>query len=106
MGWSETVWGELADLKYGKSLRGYQASTGPYRAYRTNRPEIAPETEVAIPTDELSVLYWFSKTSGDIPDKMESAKAESRTLGARRDALLPKLVSGEIRVRYLTAVGS
>ena len=34
--WLEAVWGELATLEYGKSLRGYQTSTGPYRVYGTN----------------------------------------------------------------------
>ena len=75
---SETVWRELADLEYGKSLRWYRKLTGPHRAYGTNRPEIVSETEVAIPTHELSVLNWFYKTIGLILDKMESAKAESR----------------------------
>ena len=27
--WKEVVWGELATLEYGKSLRGYQTSDGP-----------------------------------------------------------------------------
>ena len=27
--WRETVWGELATLEYGKSLRGYQTCDGP-----------------------------------------------------------------------------
>ena len=35
-GWSEVVWGDLATLEYGKSLRGYETSTGPYRVYGTN----------------------------------------------------------------------
>ena len=46
---------------------------------------------------ESGVLDWFSKTVSSILDKMESAKAESRTLAAQRDVLLPKLVSGELR---------
>ena len=35
-GWHEATWGDIATLEYGKSLRGYQASTGPYRVYGTN----------------------------------------------------------------------
>ena len=35
-GWREASWGELATLEYGKSLRGNQASVGPYRVYGTN----------------------------------------------------------------------
>ena len=34
--WRKAVWGELATLEYGKSLRGYQTSAGPYRVYGTN----------------------------------------------------------------------
>ena len=67
-------------------------------AYPAVRPEIVSETEVAIPTAENSVLDWFSKTVGAFLDKMESAKTESCSLAAQRDALLPKLFSGELRV--------
>ena len=37
-GWETTTWGELATLEYGKSLRGYQSSEGPYRVFGTNGP--------------------------------------------------------------------
>ena len=67
-------------------------------AYPAVRPEIVAETEVAIPAYESRALGWFSKTVGPILDKMESVKAESRALAAQRDVLLPKLVSGELRV--------
>ena len=67
-------------------------------AYPAVRPEIASETEVAIPAAETRVMDWFSRTVGPILDKMESAKGESRALAAQRDVLLPKLVSGELRV--------
>ncbi len=36
--WQVTTWGELATLEYGKSLRGYELSNGPYRVYGTNGP--------------------------------------------------------------------
>ena len=68
-------------------------------AYPAIRSEIVAETEVAIPTEELNVLDWFSKTVGAILDKVESAKTESRSLASQRDALLPKLVSGELQIR-------
>ncbi len=67
-------------------------------AYPAVRPEIVSETKVAIPGDESRVLDRFSETVGVSLDRMESARAESRTLAALRDALLPKLVSGEMRV--------
>ena len=37
-GWREAVWGDLATLEYGKSLRNYRSSDGPYRVYGTNGP--------------------------------------------------------------------
>ena len=36
--WPTALWGELATLEYGKSLRGYDSSKGPYRVYGTNGP--------------------------------------------------------------------
>ena len=36
--WRPSLWGELATLEYGKSLRGYNATTGPYEVYGTNGP--------------------------------------------------------------------
>ena len=36
--WQTALWGELATLEYGKSLRGYDSSEGPYRVYGTNGP--------------------------------------------------------------------
>ena len=36
--WETATWGELAILEYGKSLRGYESSEGPYRVFGTNGP--------------------------------------------------------------------
>ena len=36
--WETTSWGDIATLEYGKSLRGYESSEGPYRVYGTNGP--------------------------------------------------------------------
>ena len=36
--WETASWGDLATLGYGKSLRGYESSEGPYRVYGTNGP--------------------------------------------------------------------
>ena len=67
-------------------------------AYPAVRPEIVAETEVAIPTAKSDILHWFSTAVGSIFDKMESTKTESRILATQRDVLLPKLVSGELRL--------
>ncbi len=65
-------------------------------AYPAVRPEMVSETEVAIPVVETGVVSWFSKTVGAILDKIESAKTESRSLTSHRDALLPRLMSGDV----------
>ena len=67
-------------------------------AYPAVRPGVVSETEVVIPVAKTGVVNWFSKTVGVILDKIESAKTESRSLAAHRDALLPGLVSGEMQV--------
>ena len=36
--WQTTTWGELASLEYGKALRNYRSSKGPYRVFGTNGP--------------------------------------------------------------------
>ena len=71
-------------------------------AYPAVRPEVVSETEVAIPAADTGVLDWFSTTVGTILDKIESANTESRALSAQRDALLPKLVSGEVAMEGLS----
>jgi type I restriction enzyme S subunit len=54
----------------------------------------------------LSVVLPLGKTQACLSapfcaanDRIEIARTESRTLAALRDALLPKLVSGELRVK-------
>lgn len=36
--WYETTWGEIVELKYGKSLKDYKNSTGKYQVFGTNGP--------------------------------------------------------------------
>ena len=52
---------------------------------------------IVVPTPTL--LQQFSEFVGPVDYRVVSASAESRTLSALRDALLPKLISGELRVR-------
>lgn len=37
-GWVETTWGEIAELRYGKALKGYREKTTGFRVYGTNGP--------------------------------------------------------------------
>jgi len=50
-----------------------------------------------VPPDEL--VQRFEQLCSPIDDMVEIAERESRTLADLRDALLPKLIRGEIRVR-------
>jgi type I restriction enzyme S subunit len=46
-----------------------------------------------------NALEAFERLCGPLDDAINGAERESRTLAALRDALLPKLISGELRVR-------
>jgi type I restriction enzyme S subunit len=52
---------------------------------------------VVIPTK--SVVEAFANWAAPLTAKARFARAESRTLAELRDILLPKLISGEIRIR-------
>jgi len=65
-------------------------------AYPAVRPEVVAATPVVRPDDD--VLQRFFRISGPLLAKMAQNEREARTLGALRDALLPKLVSGELQV--------
>jgi type I restriction enzyme S subunit len=53
--------------------------------------------QVAVPP--LSMLAAFDAVVGPLSDLMHTCEVESLTLARLRDALLPKLLSGELRVR-------
>jgi type I restriction enzyme, S subunit len=66
-------------------------------AYPAVRPEAIAATSISFP--EKEVLNEFSTSAGSFFCKIAKNESESRTLAALRDALLPKLVSGELRVK-------
>ena len=68
-------------------------------AYPAVLPEVVAETSVIVPKSQSNVLTHFSKTVAPIIDRIESNKRDSSVLATQRDALLPKLVSGEIQLR-------
>jgi type I restriction enzyme S subunit len=45
------------------------------------------------------LLFYFEEIVGQIRERIRALRGESRTLAALRDALLPKLIRGEIRVK-------
>jgi len=68
-------------------------------AYPAVRPEDVAATPVVRPCGD--VLKHFSRVAQSLLKRMGKNDRESRTLAALRDALLPKLLSGDIRVRDL-----
>jgi type I restriction enzyme S subunit len=66
-------------------------------AYPAVRPQVVAATAIVRPPDEVLVL--FSRTAGPILAKVAQNERESRTLAALRDTLLPKLISGELRLK-------
>ena len=65
-------------------------------AYPAVRPDVVADTAVVVPPDD--VLDCFSRIVRPMLGRYAGNERESRTLANLRDALLPKLVSGEIRV--------
>lgn len=66
-------------------------------AYPAVRPEVVAATLIVRPSEGL--LAWFSQVAGSFLAKIALNERESRTVAALRDALLPKLISGELRVK-------
>lgn len=74
-------------------MNGQQAVDAAYPAVR---PEAVSAT--AILKGPRGVTEDFSKATHPLFSRMMASEHESRTLAALRDVLLPKLISGEIRV--------
>ncbi len=81
-GWNETIWGEIVTLEYGKSLRDYANYDGKV-------PVIMPDN---------ITLSAFQKTIKPIFENILETEKQSAALNTICDALLPKLMSGEIEV--------
>jgi len=70
--------------------------TGSTGSRQRVKPQDVAEMPVAIPHPEL--IGAFSRTAEPLHDKALNSIRESRTLAELRDTLLPKLISGELRV--------
>jgi type I restriction enzyme S subunit len=66
-------------------------------AYPAVRPEIIGALEVPWP-DKSEIPEEFHRVCAPLYERAEHNRRESRTLAELRDALLPKLLSGELRV--------
>lgn len=69
-------------------------------AYPAVRPEVVLASPVVVPAGNPlpKIMKAFSDAVVGMIDGIEEHKRESRTLAAMRDTLLPKLISGELRV--------
>ena len=66
-------------------------------AYPAVRPEVVAATQVIKAGDD--VITGYSRLAGPLFAKVAENEREYRTLAALRDTLLPKLLSGELRVQ-------
>jgi len=74
---------------------GHLADGGAYPAIR---PEVIGQWQVAWPSD-YAIVDKFHKACSPLFEKAELNRRASRTLAALRDALLPRLISGELPVK-------
>jgi type I restriction enzyme S subunit len=73
---------------------GHLADGGAYPAIR---PEVIAQRQLPWP-NKSDIADTFHRICGPLYEKAEQNRCESRALAALRDALLPKLLSGELRV--------
>lgn len=66
-------------------------------AYPAVRPEVVIAKQIVMPPD--AVLANFAKLTEPLISRLAQAERESHNLAALRDTLLPKLISGELRVK-------
>lgn len=72
-------------------------ATGTSGSHQRVRPDDLLAASCPVPNPELRRRY--SEVVGPMFEKIDATREESRTLAALRDTLLPKLLSGEIRVK-------
>ncbi|MGE0205787.1 MAG: restriction endonuclease subunit S [Hyphomicrobiaceae bacterium] len=71
-------------------------------AYPAVRPDLVLATDVVGSKSQAG--EFFGELCGPLIGKIEANKEENQTLAATRDLLLPKLMSGEIRLREAEAI--
>lgn len=82
----------LTRLTIGEEL-GRLADGGAYPAIR---PEVIGDLQLVVPNGN-SLVEVFERISQPFFERVDRGRNEARTLAALRDALLPKLISGELR---------
>jgi type I restriction enzyme, S subunit len=73
-------------------------------AYPAVRPNVVLATQVVLP--EKSLIEGFARLAKPMMAKIAANERESRTLCALRDGLLPKLISGGIRVKEAAKIAA
>jgi len=70
-------------------------------AYPAVRPDVVLASPVTVPPGEIvnDALRSFANAVSGWVDAVEKNKQESKTLAQLRDTLLPKLISGELRIK-------
>ncbi len=76
-----------------EKLREYEQTGTVFGAINKKQFEALPVIE-----PESQIIDFFGTLAIGLDERIQSNVAESRTLAALRDALLPRLVSGEVRV--------
>lgn len=66
-------------------------------AYPAIRPDVVSDTRLV--SARSAVLDRFARIADPLLLRMAAAEQESRTLAALRDVLLPRIISGELRVK-------
>jgi type I restriction enzyme S subunit len=92
---------EYAEFVYFAATAAENIDTLSHLADGGAYPAVRPEVVTAKPAIKGSdaVIERFSRVAGSLLTKMAENESESRRLAALRDSLLPKLISGELRVR-------
>jgi type I restriction enzyme S subunit len=66
-------------------------------AYPAIRPEVIGSRSLVIPS-QSGIVAAFQRLAGPLFNRTRVARTEAKTIAALRDTLLPKLISGELRV--------
>ena len=66
-------------------------------AYPAVRPSVVAETPCCRAPE--SILEAFSAAASSLVDRIEAARKQSSKLVSLRDTLLPKVISGELRIK-------
>jgi type I restriction enzyme, S subunit len=97
---------QISKIYLGLNLTGREAEVEALGEGSTGQTELsrARLATLAVLAPPLAVQAEFDKLAKPLIDRMTAARRESVTLAATRDLLLPKLMSGEIRLAAAEAM--